>query len=322
MLKDAQKYNIDLSSLESLDGVEATTKLSQQNLDDGSVFLESVDVKLKDMCNKIFVNSERLIFVIRDDTVEYANDASLAFLHLEGPKDIVGKPFLGFVAKSDWNLLALNIGEMLTSDKRLKIQLSGNSEGIFFDAVYLPDSQHFSFILVSEILSHTSITKASATTVIQNNMFDVLTGLPSFQLFEDRLQMAINHEIYKDSRLKKNFVTIVGVNIKNATYFQKNKIYDFIIKKTAQNLIMGLKKSYTVAKGVKYPFWILLNDVQAMEDLNLELEKIEYILSSGIKDNFTEHFLEYSIAIASYPKDAESARKLLEVVMSRLNQKS
>ena len=46
-------------------------------------------------------------------------------------------------------------------------------------------------------------------------MFDRLTGLPSFHLFEDRLQTALTGELLKDIRMRRFQIAVIGVFVRD-----------------------------------------------------------------------------------------------------------
>ena len=181
------------------------------------------------------------------------------------------------------------------------------------NAIYLPDSKHFSFILVGGY-------QEKSSKPFFNNLYDELTGLPNFFLFEDRVQMAVNNENYKDARLPKDLIAVVGVSVDNIELFRRLGLEDFALKKIANTLVLSLKKNYTVARGLKYPFWILMPDIANSHDLDLELRKIMSIFKEGVSDNFTTHDLVVSVGASVFPNPARSAKKLIEQSISALKE--
>lgn len=315
ILSSAKKLNVDLDLLESLgetpkfNTIKQTSKPEKQEMDDFVVqdFIEDADVHLKDIINKVFKNSERSFVIVRDDKIEYANKTFLKILGVSGEDDVLKKNFLKFVVKEDWNLLAENIGEMLTNDKSLMVRLKladNKVQRMNFDAVYLPDNQHFTFILIGSKI----ITKIN----LVSGLYDDLTGLPNFYLLEDRVQMAVNTENYKDIRQKKNMIALIGVSIDNLKSFKSLGIDDFILRKIAERLVLSLKKTFTVATGLKYQFWILITNVDNLENLDVEIKRVKAALDEPIADNFAEHRLETSVGVSIFPDPATSAKKLIE----------
>lgn len=187
---------------------------------------------------------------------------------MAGESDVLKKNFLKFVVKEDWNLLAENIGEMLTNDKNLMVRLrlaDNKVQRMNFEAVYLPDNQHFTFILIGSKI----MTKAN----LVSGLYDDLTGLPNFYLLEDRVQMAVNAENYKDIRQKKNMIALAGVSVDNMKAFKNMGIDDLILRKLSERLVLSLKKTFTVASGLKYQFWVLIPNVDNMENLDVEIKQ-------------------------------------------------
>lgn len=315
ILSSAPRLNIDLRGLETVDDsgnfavLHQTLTASAQPMDNIPVdnFIDSLDVHLKDIVDKVFKNSERSFVIIRDDKIEYANKTFLKVLGVAGEDDVFQTNFLKFVIKEDWNLLAENIGEMLTNNKKLLVRLKlpdGRTFRMSFEAVYLPDNQHFTFILVGDRI----VTKSS----LVSGLYDELTGLPNFYLLEDRVQMAVNAENYKEANQKRNMLALVAIGIDNLQAFKAIQMDDMILRKMAERLVLSLKKSYTVASGLKYQFWILIPNLDSIEILDNELKKIKSAFDKPVADNFTEHQLVSSIGVSVFPDPAPSAKKLVE----------
>ena len=143
-------------------------------------------------------------------------------------------------------------------------------------------------------------------------LYDKNTGLPNFYLFEDRVQVIVNYENYKDVRQKRNMIAVACVALDNFKALKSLGIHDLALRKLAENLMLTLRKTYTVASGLKYHFWILLPDVMDEETLKLELSKIQAIFREPIADNFTNHEISASIGVSVFPEPATSAKKLIE----------
>lgn len=311
ILREAARYNVDLQSLETppetetvADNVMPMTE-TLNNIDNSWA---AMDVNLGEMAAHILDSSERMVVIVSDDKVVYLNKKARNLLALDDFNQGTGQAFLSFVDKSDWTLLAENIGEMLTSHKQLSIHLRAANNRIIpieLSAIYLPDFNRFSFILLSSHQPPKQDTKF-------NNLYDELTGLPNFFLFEDRVQMAVNNENYKDVRLPKDLIAVMGISIDNAEEFKKISLYEFVLKKIGYNLVMNLKKNATVARGLKYQFWILLPDVANEHDLEMEMARVKEVLKNGVSDNFTTHQLKFSIGASVFPNPAHSAKKLIE----------
>lgn len=321
---------IDTSVLETVEPVVQMAEIKQyipqspveeevdeeENIAGRDDFIKEADVRLDDIIKKFFSNSERPVVIVSDDKIEYANETMQKILEA-GENEIVGQNFFSFVAEEDWNRLAENIGVMLTDGKKVNADLkskNGKLYNVGLEAIYLPDARRFSFILIGQdrFEAGAGIQERSVEKPAVLNLYDEVTGLPSFYLFEDRVQMAINYENYKDSRLRKNMVAVIAVSIDNIFVLRQQGIADFVLKKLASKLVLSLKKNYTVARGMAYEFWIMMNDISSMGDLDLEMRKLNAIFMEGVSDNITEHNVNTSIGVSIFPTVAKSAKKLLE----------
>lgn len=325
----ARRLGVDLSALESLDD----NGVSAANLDvaaiDGSlppmssVRKENATEKLKekwsglslpmsDAVVKVFEASDRPFIIVRDDMVAYANKTMLGILELQSDRDILGMKFLSFVAKEDWNLLAESIGLMLTEEKSVEVRLKTGRDKIYkinLQAMYLDDDMHFTFVLVGDRkLKYNP----------NAGLYDAVTGLPNFYLFEDRVHIAVKNENYKDVRQRREMIAVVGVSIDNFDELQKVNMGDFVLKKLASKLAFRLKKSYTIARGLKYQFWLLLTDLTNEGNLEVEIEKIKAIFDEPVINNDEEYTILSSVGWCVYPQQTQSAKKMIELTIEEI----
>lgn len=316
ILAEAGRYHINLDSLENVDvpadfpsqaDVNPVQNVQEENKAVISRFLQETDVPLMDVANKVFSRSDRPIVIVRDDKIEYINKTFMTLLDVKNEAELLHEKFLKLVVREDWNFLAENIGAMLTNNETAVIRLVGANHKVSkvkFEAIYLSDNQHFTFILMGERIVPKTVTAMS--------MYDSVTGLPNFYLFEDRVQTAVNYENYKDVRQRKNMIAVVGVSIDNFAALKNLGLHELVLRKLAEKLMLSLKKIYTVASGLKYQFWILMPDVTDEETLKVELQKIQNILAEPVADNFTEHDISASVGVSIYPEPGSSAKKLIE----------
>lgn len=316
ILAQAPAYNIDLDGLEDTRNVPAAAVTAQAEAayrDDKTVpadNFEDIDIKLSDVVSKIFEQSHRPYVIVCDDKVEYMNRAALDLVGASEPAQVLHHNFFEFVIKEDWNKLAENIGVMLTDNAEVQFMMKSPLDKVSkvkMRAIYVPDSQHFSFILVG-VPPETNGQPAGNVV----SMFDALTGLPNFYLFEDRVQVAVNNENYKDVRQARNMIAVLGVSLDNLQNLKQAKMDEFVIKKLASRLVLGLPRHYTVARGLKYQFWVMMNDISSEAELEVEAAKVRAMFDEPVADNFTEHFVHASIGISVFPRPAKSAKKLIE----------
>lgn len=325
----ARRLGVNLNALESIDG----NGVSVANLDvatiDGNLPLMSnggtenaterlkekwsgLSLSMADAVVKVFEASDRPFIIVRDDMVAYANKTMLGILELQSDRDILGMKFLSFVAKEDWNLLAENIGLMLTEEKSVEVRLKTGREKIYkinLQAMYLDDDVHFTFVLVGDRkLKYNP----------NAGLYDAVTGLPNFYLFEDRVHIAVKNENYKDVRQRREMIAVVGISIDNFDELQKINMGDFVLKKLASKLAFRLKKSYTIARGLKYQFWLLLTDLTNEGNLEVELEKIKAIFDEPVINNDEEYSILSSVGSCVYPQQTQSAKKMIELTIEEI----
>ncbi len=314
--KDVEKYAIDLDALEVSSLSEKKDNMKKNKEDD---VWQNLDVKLSEILNSFIATSERPVFLIRDDKLVYINQAALTFFDIDYDKDFIGNNFFNMVIREDWALLSENIGEMLINSKEIKVRIKnikGKITSANLRAIYLPESDHFSFILFGE---H----KKQKDKVSFGSLRDDKTGLPNFFLFEDRVQVAIRDAIWAEKNGNMLNIAIIALNIDNIESFKNMHIDGFIVNKVIEALILSLPKNSTIAAGIKYNFWLMLK-AESMEEINKQLARISEVLKTGVRDNFTEHKLIFSIGVSLFPHNSRSSKTLMEQAIKALekNQKN
>lgn len=331
-LLDADRYNVKLDELESVQVQPEMTFTPSEKTEDEAVedienpntlgsFIDNADVRLQDVIRKFLDVSLRPVVIICDDRVQYVNSTALEMLDII-EADIMQSNFLDYVAENEWNLLAENIGVMLTDAKSIKIHLKSKNGKVFeteLEAIYIPDDNHFAFVLMGSRRNNTEVPKIAASSPVIS-LYDPLTGLPNFYLFEDRVQVAVNNASYKEPKDDQTMIAVVGVSIDNIFNLRQIGMEDFVLKKIASKLAFSLKKNYTTARGLKYQFWVLMNDLPNVNALDAELRKIKAIFDDGVEDNFTSHTLNTSIGVSVFPLVARSGKKLLDQAISAVKQ--
>lgn len=330
VLNQAADFNVDLNSVEDIDenlnsinskkdslfsSTAVVSGLANQNTTKSARFKSewgNFSLTMSDAVIKIFELSDRPFIIIRDDKIAYLNNTAMAILEIQNENLVLGESFWDFVDKQDWEMLAQNVGAMLTDDKIVQTRLKTAKERIYkinLQALYIDDVEHFTFALVGD-------------RKIKYNpgagLYDAVTGLPNFYLFEDRVQIAVNNEKYKDVRQRKNMMAVLGVSIDNMEELKDANMVDFVLKKLASKLVFRLKKSYTVARGLKFPFWLLINDFSNEHDLEVELAKIKAIFDEPVVGNYMDYSIETSFGYSIYPNNAQTANKLIETAIDAI----
>ncbi|MBR1649364.1 MAG: GGDEF domain-containing protein [Alphaproteobacteria bacterium] len=137
-------------------------------------------------------------------------------------------------------------------------------------------------------------------------MYDDMTGLISYYLFEDRLQTALNYETHKDIRIKRSKIVVVCINIDNISYFDEPEM---IIREMAARMKIYFPLNYTIARGIRYTFWVMMPSLSSFEEIDIELGKIRTIFRTPLKNN--ERALT-SIGVSFYDGEDIKAKGLVE----------
>lgn len=307
--------NGDLPEMLAIPQAENRTEelSADEDLQPEEDFMENAEVRVRDLIDKFLADSVRPVIIICDDKVKYVNQVVRDMLNV-GDDAIVGHNFLDFVKRDDWNLLAENIGVMLTDAKKVSIHLQTSDNQVMevvLEAMYIPDDNHFAFVLIgNQMKKEAEPHQVSGANMV--SLYDQVTGLPSFYLFEDRVRVAVNQEAYKDVPAQKNMIAVMAISIDNMFSLKQLGMAEFVLKKIASKLVFSLKKNYTVARGIKSQFWILMSDLQDVSDLDVELHKIKAILDEGVEDNLAHHEVNSSIGVSVFPVVARSGKKLID----------
>lgn len=137
-------------------------------------------------------------------------------------------------------------------------------------------------------------------------MYDDVTGLVSYYLFEDRLQTAIYYESHKDIRLKRNKIAVLAVNVDNLNFFDSPEA---VIRELAARMKIYLPANYTVARGIRYTFWVMMPNLQSIEEVEMELARFRTLFRTPLKSN--ERILT-SIGVSLYEGEDAKAKELVE----------
>ena len=306
---DLERYSIDLNNLDSIQ----SDKSKKSEKSEKTASWQNLDVRLQDVIKSFISVSDSPVFLIRDDKLVYMNKTALKVLETGFESDFLGRSFFDLVVKEDWNLLSKNIGEMLTASKDISVRLKTAKDKnitINFRAIYLSETDHFSFILIGDSVKENPRS-------IYNNLYDNVTGLPSFFLFEDRVQMAVVNENAKDNYQEASTISVAAINIDNIDGFRKMNIDDFVIKKIADTLMLNLPRTATLSVGLKYTFWLMFN-VKNKRQFDEIVKRVLDVLNEGVRDNFTRHEIVFSMGISCFPQIATSSKKLMEQAIKAL----
>lgn len=288
------------------DNIALSRTFNNQQIKRIGEHIADMDISVSDAVHSIFDKTERPVLIVCDDVIEYVNQAFLKMLSITDITRVLNEKFLKFVSQDDWDFIAENIGDILTSNGTLELRMLNANYKVLkttFDTLYLEDKIHFSFVLIGRPVE----VKVSASAVL----YDEQIGLPKFSLFEYRVQSAIDYENYKNPTIKRAKVVVCGVAIKNFTALKNDGQAEFIIQRMAEKLLLGLSKLYTVAIGSKYQFWIVMPDMQSQVEIEQELANIQNLLNQPISNALARYDVSVAMGVSIYPDTAQSAKKMI-----------
>jgi diguanylate cyclase (GGDEF)-like protein len=139
---------------------------------------------------------------------------------------------------------------------------------------------------------------------------DSLTGLPNRRLFNER----INLEIARSQRSKLRFsVMLFDLDqLKDVNDSFGHNIGDMLLQAVAQRLLGLLRKSDTVARMGGDEFFLILPEMNQIEDATLTAERILSALSTPFHLEAYQINISTSIGVAFFPDDGDNAEELLK----------
>jgi diguanylate cyclase (GGDEF)-like protein len=139
---------------------------------------------------------------------------------------------------------------------------------------------------------------------------DALTGLPNRRLFDER----INLEIARSQRNQLRFsVMLFDLDqLKDVNDSFGHNIGDMLLQAVAQRLLGLLRKSDTVARMGGDEFFLILPEMNQIEDATLTADRILSALSTPFHLEGYQINISTSIGAAFFPDDGETADELVK----------
>ena len=272
----------------------------------GHLNLERVDLPLREVIRKIFWRSSRPIVVISDDKIVYVNPSFLELVGKETEYDVLEKNFFEFVSPEYWDKLSTGIGDVLTKNQAIQIGIKGKLGKVIrlnFEGIYITDEHTFSFILIGMLAEKKSYAAG---------LYNEKTGLPSYELLQDRIKMSIDARSIDRLSLGQNISALACIHLEAADFMDDFKSMS-ILKRIFERLLSSLNKHYTLAHGEDdKEFWIYIPTISAMEKLSTEMQYIKGLFETPVEENYSPTRFKSYIGVSTYPEPATSAKKLVE----------
>lgn len=149
------------------------------------------------------------------------------------------------------------------------------------------------------------------------SMVDQLTGLPTHQVFEDRLKQTIHN-----SQRQQSLFAVLALDIDNLSQIDKlgEDLGDNIIKEIAQRFQVSIRQVDTVSRVAGGYFLFLLPRLSRPETAIYVAQRVQDNLLDAIKIGGYEVKVTVSMGIAVYPVDGADSNTLTQLADSALKQ--
>ncbi|MCL1091652.1 GGDEF domain-containing protein [Shewanella profunda] len=142
----------------------------------------------------------------------------------------------------------------------------------------------------------------------QEMLLDPLTKTPNRQVFQDRVEQALQHAKRSALQLAVIFIDIDGFKAINDRL--GHNAGDLVLTQFTAILKQCLRSSDTVSRYGGDEFVILLPEIGSSDDASAIAVKILKALARPMRIGTTRLTLEVSLGIALYPSDGECVRSL------------
>lgn len=139
---------------------------------------------------------------------------------------------------------------------------------------------------------------------------DALTRLPNRRLFQDRLEQGLAHARRHRHMMAVLFIDLDGFKNVNDTYGHLNG--DQLLVVVAGRLAESVRAEDTVARLGGDEFAMIINSVQAMEEIELVARRVMSCFEAPFRFHEYQAVVTASLGISVFPFDAEDSRTLLQ----------
>ena len=152
----------------------------------------------------------------------------------------------------------------------------------------------------------------------RNIMSDLLTGLPGWQIFEDRLKQTLKQSKRHNLTFAILFLDLDDFKIINDVLGLEAG--DELLKEVAQRLQGSVRQMDTVSRFTGDEFVFILPQVSKPETSAYVAQRLLNAIAQPFRIRDQELFITASAGIATYPNDGEEISMLLQNAESALHQ--
>ncbi len=231
------------------------------------------------------------------------------------PEEMIGKPIFEFILPE----------QQTEAKKRFKLKISDYHLPKAKNRTYVKKDGSKIYVCIDDVLEKdkkNEITGIRTTMVDVNEYkqaeetakklayYDSLTGLPNRRLFNNRLELELNHAQRNQQKL--------AVMLLDLDYFKKvndtlgHKVGDDLLKDIGSRLSTLLRKSDTVARMGGDEFMLLLPEIDEVKDTTMIAQKTLKAIREPFVIGSHKLNVTVSIGIAIYPDNGKTSESLIE----------
>ena len=280
-------------------------------------------------------NSSNLMCVVKDGLISYINKTGVSMLKFLDPLEIITMPFIDIFddgAKEKFNADFDNIINNQNPYQSVFITTENQKLDVELSIISLPNGDENSFLVEAKNISYIKKIeekyRANEQKVKQNFMHDDLTGLPSSNLFEDRLQMAIARSArraYGKADAAQNRIAVIVMNVDKIDAISQELGVDaanHVLRNIAIRLASSFRNCDTIAKNDSKSFLLILEGLNSLDDAETVARRTLGIMYEQIGYKGSNLALGCSIGISIFPEHGIKARKLLNAAEKALDEVS
>ncbi|MGD9638765.1 MAG: diguanylate cyclase [Alphaproteobacteria bacterium] len=283
--------------------------------------------------NGLVDNSTNLMCVVNNGYISFINKTGVGMLRFLDAQEIVGMPFIDIldetVKESFINDFEYIINRqspyqtvlITTDNQKIDVDISVISLSPEVDTSFLIEAKDISYLKQIE-----EKFKMNEQRIKQNSMHDDLTGLPSSNLFEDRLQMAIarsTRRAYGKADASQNRIAVVIMTVDKMEAITKEfgqEAADHVLRNIAIRLASSFRNCDTIAKDDNKSFLLILEGINTFDDAETVARRTLGIMYEQIGYKGNNLALGCSIGISIFPEHGIKARKLLNAAEQALEE--